>query len=79
MSSHPTLGKGDQILRRYGTIRYTPDLLLKNVVLDASGINPIDDINAHLLSLRSSNAVEDYNNTVKYIFDKYKDQVFLSS
>lgn len=73
MSSHPTLGKGDQILRRYGTIRYTPDLLLKNVVLDASGINPIDDINTHLLSLRTSNAVEDYNNTVKYIFDKYKE------
>lgn len=73
MSSHPTLGKGDQILRRYGTIRYTPDLLLKNVVLDASGINPIDEINAYLLSLRTGTAVEDYSKAVKYIFDMYRE------
>jgi hypothetical protein len=42
------------------------------VVLDSSGVNIIEEINAQLLSLRSNLPLEDHVSTIKFIFDEYK-------
>jgi hypothetical protein len=73
VSSHPTLGKGDAILRRYGTIKHSPATLFKDVIMqDVSGVDPIDDINNHIISLKKGTAVEDYVRSVHYIYDTYR-------
>ena len=72
LGTHPTLGKGDYILRKYGTIKYSNDSSLRDIILDTSGIDIIGEINAQLLSLRKDNALEDYIKGVKFIFEEYR-------
>lgn len=74
VGSHPVLGKGDYILRKYGTIHYySPDKSLKDIVLDASGADVIADLNKHMLLLRTGTPLEDYVKSVTYIYDEYRE------
>ena len=72
VSTHPTLSKGDHLLRKFGTIKYQTDNSLKNIILDASGLDVLEKINVELLALRKDSPIEDYNSAVKFMFDEYK-------
>ena len=84
VAAHPTLSRGDCLLRKFGTIHYSTDTSLKNVILDSSGFDVIGEINSQLADIKgnshlehhtgvkSGSPLEQHQATVKFIFDEYK-------
>jgi len=72
VAAHPTLSRGDCLLRKFGTIHYTTDTSLKNVILDSSGFDVIGEINAQIAGVKGGSPLEHHHATVKFIFDEYK-------
>jgi hypothetical protein len=71
--SHPTLGKGEAILRKFGNINLHPGHpTVKDLVLDVSGADTKEEINAALLSLQKGEGIADYAATIRYIYDEYR-------
>lgn len=76
VNSHPTLGKGEAILRKFGniSIQTNPNHpSIRELVLDVSGCDYISEINALLLSLRKDDGIKDFVTSVKFIFDQYRE------
>lgn len=74
ISSHPTLSKGDTILRKFGNINlHANHPSVRDLVLDSSGADVISEISATLLSLRTEDSLKDYLGAVRYIYDQYRE------
>lgn len=76
ITSHPTLGKGDAILRKFAATHFNVNhATVKEMVLDSSGVNVVNEINETLNAIRlsSSDCLADYIAAQKYIFDQYRE------
>lgn len=75
ITSHPTLGKGEIILRKFGNLSLRADHpTIRDLVLDVSGNNYIAEINALLLSVRKGDsAFTDFISSVSTVFDQYRE------
>lgn len=75
VNSHPTLGKGEIILRKFGNVSFRVDHpTIRDIVLDTSGNDYVSEINAILLSVRKGeSAVTDFVESVASIFDQYRE------
>jgi len=75
VSSHPTLGRGETILRRFGNISIRTDHpTIRDLVLDASGADYLSEIGAVLLSIsKGENPITDFLTSVSTIFDQYRE------
>lgn len=73
IQSHPTLGKGDTILRRFGSTNLTSTSgSVKNVVIDVSGADVLGEIKAAMLSMRTEDSMADFAVTIQYVYDMYR-------
>ena len=71
--SHPTLGKGDAIIRKFSIANAKPNSgAVKNMVADISGADVFGEIRAALKGLRTENAVVDLTEQIKYIYEQYR-------
>ena len=76
VTSHPTLGKGETILRKFGniSIQTNPNHpSVRDFILDISGNDYVSEINALLLSLRKDDGIKDFVASVKFMFDQYRE------
>ena len=75
VNSHPTLGKGEIILRKFGNISFRVDHpTIRDLVLDVSGNDYLAEISAILLSVRKGeNAITDFVASVTTIYDQYRE------
>jgi hypothetical protein len=71
ISSHPSLSKGDYVLRKFGSLTMSASSSVKDLVLDASGVDVVSEIDARLLSIREGKGIPDYIAATKLIFDEY--------
>ena len=74
INSHPTLGKGEIILRKFGNLSLRIDHpTIRDLVLDTSGNDYLSEINAILISVRKGdNALSDFISSVACIFEQYR-------
>ena len=71
--SHPTLGKGDAIIRKFSMANAVPNSgAVKNMVADISGADVFGEIRDALKGLRTEDAVADLTETIKYIYEQYR-------
>lgn len=74
VGSHPTLGKGETILRKFGNVSIHPKhASVRDLILDTSGNDYISEINALLLSVRNESGIKDFIASVRCIFDQYRE------
>jgi Zinc finger, C3HC4 type (RING finger) len=74
LSSHPTLGKGEQILRKFGSPSVHPGHpSLRDIVLDVSGADTIAALREDFRKLRTDDELKDFLGGVKFIFDQYRE------
>lgn len=72
--SHPTLGKGEMILRKFGNVNLHPTHpTVRDLVLDSSGADTMADLATGLLALRSQDGMRDFIAAVRYIQDQYRE------
>jgi len=71
--SHPTLGKGDTIIRRFSMADAVPNSgAVKNMVADISGADVFGEIGDALKALRTENAITDFTEQIKYVYEQYR-------
>ena len=75
VNSHPTLGKGEIILRKFGNVSFRVDHpTIRDLVIDTSGNDYVAEINAILLSVRKGESpIKDFVESVTSIFDQYRE------
>jgi hypothetical protein len=72
--SHPTLGKGEMILRKFGNVNlHANHPTVRDLVLDSSGVDVTGEIAAGLVALRTADGMKDYIAGVRYIQDQYRE------
>jgi len=71
VASHPSLSKGDYILRKFGTLSMPGSTSLRDIVLDVSGVDIIAEMDARIISVREGKGLPDYLAATKLIFDEY--------
>ena len=70
--SHPTLGPGDLILRRFGNPQVNPNHpSVRDIVLDISGEDVLADINSAVKAFSGEGGLKDYANQTRIIYDEY--------
>jgi len=73
VSSHPSLGKGEAILKRFGNITINAKHpSIRELVLDVSGSNRVAEVEAMLLSLRTDNSIKNFTECIRFIYDEYR-------
>jgi hypothetical protein len=71
---HPVMGPGEVLLRRFGNPQVTPTHpSVRDMVLDISGEDSLDDINATLLSSSVGNPLKDHVTNTHLIYELYKE------
>lgn len=71
--SHPTLGPGEILLRRFGNPQAGPNHpSVREMVLDISGEDVIADINALLNNMKGEGNLTDYANHTRIIYEEYR-------
>ena len=74
ISSHPSLGKGEQLIRKFSSVHFSPsNASVKELVLDASGADTVGEISQALFALRTENGIKDHIAAINYIFEKYRE------
>jgi hypothetical protein len=74
VSSHPSLGRGEQLIRKFSSVHFSPsNASVKELVLDASGADTVGEISQALLKLRTENGINDHLAAIRYIFDQYRE------
>ena len=74
LQSHPTLGKGESILRKFGNVSISPShASIRDLVLDASGVDYIADINRLVEGLKAGAPLQDCIAAVHMIFEQYRE------
>jgi hypothetical protein len=72
--SHPTLGKGETILRKFGNVNlHANHPSVRDLVMDSSGADVVGEIAATLTSLRKEDGLKEYMAATRYIFDTYRE------
>ena len=71
INSHPTLSKGDVIMKRFGQITSNQNNV-REYMLDISGANAVEKHTNHLSSIRTDDGIKDYVQMTRYIFDEYR-------
>lgn len=74
LPSHPTLGKGDLIIRKFGNsnINQKTTQSIKNIVVDISGADVFGEIKAALYANRTEDSVQDFTAAIQYIYEEYR-------
>lgn len=72
INTHPSIERGDSILRLFGTLKQFPKGALREVAFDMSGTDIISEINDKLQSMNTTNAIDDHIKKVKYLCDEYR-------
>lgn len=74
LSSHPSLGKGEQILRKFGNPSLHPThASIREIALDVSGVDLVAELSAELLKLREGDGLKDFVTSVRFIFERYRE------
>lgn len=74
MMSHPTLGPGELLIRKFGNPQVTPThASVRDIVVDVSGENVYEEINAALLSLNGENQLNNYTLHTRTLYDLYRE------
>lgn len=72
--SHPTLGKGEAILRKFGNVNlHANHPSVRDLVMDASGADVVGEIAATLASMRKGDGLKDYLGATRYILETYRE------
>ena len=72
ISSHPTLSRAEYLIRRFGRKSFDPtNQSLRDVTLDASGVNMIEQLNKGLDAI-STKGIRGYSEQTQYLFDMYR-------
>lgn len=81
VASHPTLGPGEILLRRFGNPQVTPShASVRDMVMDISGEEALAEIDVMLSDIKSEGTIKDYANRTRLIYEAYRsagDQVLL--
>ena len=74
VQSHPTLGKGDMILRKFNSGRVMPNVgAVKDAVLDLSGgADVFTEVRAFMANVKTSDPIADFSAIVQYIYEEYR-------
>ena len=72
INTHPSIERGDSILRMFGTLKRFPKAALREVALDMSGTDIISEINQTLESMNTGNGIDDHIKKIKYLCDEYR-------
>jgi len=74
VQSHPTLGKGDMILRKFNSGRVLPNTgAVKDAVLDLSGgADVFTEVRAFMTNVSTSDPITDFSAVVQYIYEEYR-------
>ena len=73
VKSHPVLGPGEILLRRFGNPQVTPTHpSVKDMVLDISGEDVLEDISKLFSSYAKENPLKDYASFTRIIYDEYR-------
>ena len=74
VESHPTLGKGDMILRKFNSGRVMPNVgAVKDAVLDLSGgADVFTEVRTFMTNVKTSDPITDFLTIVQYIYDEYR-------
>ena len=73
VNSHPSLGKGEAILRRFGNITFNAKHpSIRDLVLDVSGANRVAEIETILVTMRTDNSLKNFTECVRLIYDEYR-------
>lgn len=73
ITSHPTLGPAETLLRRFGNPNVSPTHpSVRDMVLDVSGADHVAEMNRVLDTFRGEGALKDYANQTRVIFDEYR-------
>ena len=71
--SHPVLGPGEILLRRFGNPNVSPTHpSVRDMLMDASGADVIADINGMIDSFKSEGGLKDYANHTRLIYEEYR-------
>ncbi len=72
LASHPTLSRAEYLIRRFGKKPFDPTHpSLKDIVLDASGVNIIEQLNKGIDSIQT-HGIRRYSDETQYLFDMYR-------
>jgi len=72
INTHPSIERGDAILKLFGSLKQFPKTTLNEIALDLSGTNIISEINETLKSINTGNGIEDHIKKIKYICNEYR-------
>ena len=72
INTHPSIERGDSILRMFGTLKHFPKAVLREVALDISGADIVAEINQALQSINTGNAIDDHVKRTKFLCDEYR-------
>jgi hypothetical protein len=73
VQSHPVLGPGEILLRRFGNPQVTPNHpSVRDMVMDVSGEDVIADMNRLLENFKQEGALKDYAHHTRIIYDEYR-------
>ena len=74
LQSHPTLGKGESILRKFGNVNMSPShASIRDLVVDVSGADYMADINRMVEGLKTGAPLQDCISAVHMIFEQYRE------
>lgn len=73
LAKHPVLGPAELLMRKFSRGNFSPShQSVKEVALDASGIDVVEMINAELVKFEPG-TLKGYQETTRYLYDKYKE------
>jgi len=73
VQSHPVLGRGEILLRRFGNPQVSPNHpSVRDMVMDVSGEDVVSQMNALLSSYGSEGPLKDYANYTRIIYEEYR-------
>lgn len=71
--SHPTLGRGEILLRRFGNPQVTPSHpSVRDMILDVSGEDVLGEYDEAFDKVRGNGGVKDYLEMTRTLFDEYR-------
>jgi hypothetical protein len=74
MPNHPILGPGELLIRKFGNPQVTPShVSVRDMIVDISGENVYEEINAGLLSLNGDNQLNNYALHTRTLYDLYRE------
>jgi hypothetical protein len=74
LTSHPSLGKGEAILRRFGNITpTTKNPSIRDLVLDLSGTDSVLQTEAVVASVKTDNSLTNFTECIRLVYEQYRE------